>query len=305
MAAKSCGDGALPCARSLPMRLAIAIAAAAAICVAASMPLYAAEAPASEAEPNRIKPEYYPPKNPAHQPIYDMLREKRALEKLQEIFSPLRLPIELKLQIGSCDGVANAWYNRPAVSVCYEYLYEIMKTLPSADATMGITRPDAMMGQFFYVFAHEIGHASFDIFGLPVFGNEEDAADQFATYIMLQFGKDDARRLIAGAAFAYERYVQNPEISAPLAAFSDVHAAPAQRYFNMLCLAYGANEGLFADVVARGYLPKTRAKNCKREYNQVAFAFHHLVTPHLDQQLTRQVLDKEWLPEVKAPPAKR
>ena len=196
--------------------------------------------------------------------------------------------------------MANAWYNRPAVSVCYEYLYEIMKALPSEDAPMGITRTDAMIGQFFYVFAHETGHAAFDIFELPVFGNEEDAADQFATYIMLQFGKDDARRLITGAAFAYERYVQNPQISAPLAAFSDVHAPPAQRYFNMLCLAYGANEELFADVVARGYLPKTRARNCKREYNQVAFAFRKLVGPHLDQQLARQVLDKEWLPEPKA-----
>ena len=267
--------------------------------------LYAPEAAASEAEPNRIKAEYYPPKNPAHQPIYDMLREKRALEKLQEVFSPFRLPIELKFQIGPCDGVANAWYNRPAVSVCYEYLHEIMKTLPSENAPMGITRSDAMIGQFFYVFAHEMGHAAFDIFALPIFGNEEDAADQFATFVMLQFGKDDARRLITGAAYAYERYVQNPEVSAPLAAFSDVHAPPAQRYFNILCLAYGANEDLFADVVARGYLPKTRAKNCKREYDHVAYAFRELVTPHLDQQLARQVLDREWLPEVKERSAQR
>ena len=140
---------------------------------------------------------------------------------------------------------------------------------------------------------------------MPIFGNEEDAADQFATYVMLQFGKDDARRLITGAAYAYERYVQNPEVSAPLVAFSDVHAPPAQRYFNILCLAYGANEDLFADVVARGYLPKTRAKNCKREYDHVAYAFRELVTPHLDQQLARQVLDREWLPEVKERPAQR
>ena len=48
----------------------------------------------------------------------------------------------------------------------------------------------------------------------------------------------------------------------------------------------------------RGYLPKTRAKNCKREYDHVAFAFRELVTPHLDQQLARQVLDKAWLAPV-------
>ena len=301
MTAPSRRDGALLWARALPMRLARATGFTA-LCVAASLQLNTTAAAAAESLPNRIKPEYYPPKNPAHQPIFDLLKEKRALEKLQEIFSPLRLPIELKLQIGPC-GVANAWYNRsrnsPAVSVCYEYLEEIMKTLPSEGAPMGVSRSDAVMGQFFYVYAHEMGHAAFDLLELPVFGNEEDAADQFATYIMLQFGKDDARRLITGAAFAYERYVQNPEVSAPLAAFSDVHAPPAQRYFNILCLSYGAHEALFSGVVERGYLPKSRAINCKYEYDRVAFAFHDLVTPHLDQELARKVMDREWLPPPK------
>jgi hypothetical protein len=299
MADNSRGSDAPLRARSLLIDFAgVATVALSWLCLAAALQLLAPAAAASEARPNRVQAEYYPPKNPAHQPIYDMLREKRALEKLQEVFSPFKLPIDLKLQIGPCDGVANAWYNRPNISVCYEYLEEIMKTLPSENAPKGITRSDAMIGQFFYVFAHEFGHAAFDVFAMPVLGNEEDAADQFATYVMLQFGKDDARRLITGAAFAYERYVQNPEVSAPLAAFSDVHAPPAQRYFNILCLAYGANEALFADVVERGYLPKTRARNCKREYNQIAFAFRDLVTPHLDQQLARQVLDKEWLAPV-------
>ena len=50
----------------------------------------------------------------------------------------------------------------------------------------------------------------------------------------------------------------------------------------------------------KGYLPKERANSCKREYDQVAFAFRDLIVPHLDQQLARQVMDKTWLPEVKA-----
>jgi hypothetical protein len=53
--------------------------------------------------------------------------------------------------------------------------------------------------------------------------------------------------------------------------------------------------------VDKGYLPKDRASSCKREYNQVAFAFHELIGPHLDQQLARQVLDKQWLPNVTEP----
>ena len=34
---------------------------------------------------------------------------------------------------------------------------------------------------------HELGHALFHKYDIPLFGREEDAADQFAAYFMLQF----------------------------------------------------------------------------------------------------------------------
>jgi hypothetical protein len=255
----------------------------------------------AEAQTNNIKIEYVAPKNPVDNPVYERLKERRALEKLQEVFSPLRLPSELTLRTVDCDGVANAWYDHDhrAVSVCYEYVAEFLKSLPEGTTPAGITRTDAAIGQFFYVFAHEMGHAVFDVFKVPLMGDEETAADHFATYIMLQFGKDQARQLIGGAAYTYHRYVQNPQVTAPLVAFSDVHGAPAQRFYNLVCLAYGANPMVFAEVVDKGYLPKERAHNCKREYDQVAYAFRELIGPHIDQNLAKQVLDKTWLPPEK------
>jgi hypothetical protein len=62
---------------------------------------------------------------------------------------------------------------------------------------------------------------------------------------------------------------------------------------------------VFADAVAKGYLPKERAIGCKREYDQVAYGFRELMAPHMDQQLEKQVLDKSWLSEVKAPDLSR
>ena len=75
----------------------------------------------ADVQPNRVRVEYVAPKNAEHQPIYDQLRKHQALEKLQEIFSPFRLPIELTLRTVGCDGVSNAWYQRGSVTVCYEY----------------------------------------------------------------------------------------------------------------------------------------------------------------------------------------
>jgi Putative metallopeptidase len=93
--------------------------------------------------------------------------------------------------------------------------------MPKETTPAGVTPADAVLGQFFYAIAHEVGHAMFDLLNVPIFGHQEDAADQFAGYIILQFGKADAPRLILGAVHSYNKYVKNPTVTAPLTAFSD------------------------------------------------------------------------------------
>ena len=130
-------------------------------------------ATAEEARTNRILIEYVPPTNPAHQPLYDLLKQHRTLEKLQEVFSPFRLPIDLTLRTIGCDGVSNARYQRPDVIVCYEYLNEIYQTMPKETTAGGITPHDAVLGQTFYVFGHEMGHAMFDVLKVPIMGTQK------------------------------------------------------------------------------------------------------------------------------------
>lgn len=255
----------------------------------------------TNAQANRIKIEYFDPPNPALRGVYELVKKRRTLERVQEVFSPFRLPTELTIRTGSCEGVANAWYNRPAITVCYEYLDQIYQSLPKGTTAEGLTPEDAVIGETFYVFAHEMGHATFDLFKVPMLGDAENAADHFAGYMMLQFGKDQARAVITGAAYTYNSYMQKPQVTAPLRAFSDIHGAPEQRYYNLLCLAYGAEPTVFADVVSKGNLPKSRAVNCKREYDQVAHGFRELMAEHLDHQLKAQMLDNTWLREVKTP----
>jgi hypothetical protein len=249
---------------------------------------------APEAYPQRIRFEYEEPRDPAHRSLYELAKERRVLEKLHAIFSPFRLPADLTLKTMGCDGRANAWYQRPTVTLCYEYLSEIEKSIPKETTPAGVTPADAMVGQLFYTVAHEFGHAVFDLLSIPSFGGAEDAADQFAAYLMLHVGKQNARGLIAGAAYSYRDSVQTSTVILPLKAFSDVHGVPAQRFYNLLCVAYGADPGMFSDVAK--YLPPERAADCKREYDQVAFAFQELILPHIDQALATQAMDRSWLP---------
>jgi len=255
---------------------------------------------AQEARTNRIRIEYVPPENRDHQYLLDALKSRGALEAMQRLFSPFRLPADITIKTRGCSGMVNAWYaveeSGPTVTVCYEYVDDIMKHAPMETTEDGVTREDAICGQFQFVIAHEMGHALFDLYGIPVFGREEDAADQFATYFMLHMGTHAPRTYITGAAYAYNEYLKNyqddPKVVVPLKAFASNHGAPQERYFNLLCIAYGAQPVLFADVVEKGLLPKTRAGSCAYEFKTIRYAVHHEIGPHLDWALSRSVWGK-------------
>jgi len=277
----------------------IVFASCALAVLAAALPATAAPAPSDQ-----IDIVYVPPKNPAHQPIYEALKAHHALEQTQTILSPFRLPRRLTIKVDDCDGQSNAWYEQGVITICYEYLEDVGNNAPTE--TFGDFSPiDALAGPFFDVLLHEFGHALIELLALPVLGREEAAADQIAAYMMLQFGKDEVRRLIRGAAYAYRIDLEPPPVPPTMRAFASVHGTPAQRLYDLLCIAYGADPALFKDFVQGGHLPRERAENCEQEYAQVAYAFHTLVRPHIDRARAAKVLSRRWLPDVKAPPPHR
>jgi len=255
----------------------------------------------------RIHVEYQIPKNPAQQNIYDMIKQRHMLEMVRKIFSPWNLgDIDLNIRTMSCD-VSNAWYQRvgkvPTVTICYEYLQEIWDSMPEeTKAVVGATMKDAVCGQLFFAVAHELGHAMFDIFDVPVFGRQEDAADQFATYIMLQFGGEQALQLIDGAAYGYHAYIKDlstkPQVTLPLAALASDHGAPEERYFNLICAAYGYDARLFS--IPMNKIPPSRAQKCRDEYEDIKYAMHTVFWPHLDHDKVKRVLAMRWFIDINA-----
>jgi len=249
---------------------------------------------------------YEEPKDAGLKEIYETMKEKRGLETFRELLSPFRLPEDLYIKAVGCDGVPNAYFFREkndeaTIRICYEYLKEVKDKLPKEATKDGIEPQDALLGQLLFALMHEFGHAAFDIFQVPVFGRQEDAADQFATYIMLQFGGEKAHRLIKGAAYSYDGFIKDlkdkPKVTLPLSAFSSDHGAPEQRFYNLVCIAYGWDPQIFSGVVEKGYLPEHRAKVCKYEYGNLRYAFRKMITPHVDLDRARQVIEKSFLPE--------
>jgi Putative metallopeptidase len=245
--------------------------------------------------PNRIEILYVQPTNPAHQHIYEVLRQRHVLERFKSYLSPLRLPRTLFLKTAGCDGEVNAWYEASdhAVTVCYEYIDEVLRDAPDVATTAGVTSEDAIVGPTVEVFLHEIGHAIFHLLKVPIMGREEDAADEFAAYEMVHLDNDLTRQTVDGVAFMYwhETLSQDPKLKH----FSDVHSVPAQRYYNLLCLAYGEDPKQFADLVEKKYLPESRAQGCVDEYRQLDYAIRKLIYPYFDQVQLKNVQRKKLL----------
>jgi len=247
-------------------------------------------------ETDRIRISYVPPENPAHQQIYELLKERQTLENLKEFLSPFRLEWVLNLSLSGCDGEADAWYSDDTITICYEYIEDLQKHMPETTTPAGIEPLDTLVGPFFDTVLHEFAHALFDYADIPVLGREEDAADQVAAYIYLQTGKSEARRLIMGTVYAHLKEVEKTGPPSTTD-FAGEHSTPEQRAFNLVCMAYGADAELFEDVVARAGLPRERADFCEEEYELVSLAYEALISPHVDPDLAEKVFDRSWLPE--------
>jgi hypothetical protein len=252
----------------------------------------AAQAPAGD-RPNAVRIYYGDSDNPAHLAILDRLKKRRVLEDLQEFLSPLRMPAELTIRMENCSGLVNAWYANNTITYCYDLIDYMRKNAPATTTPEGLAPEDAVVGAFVDIMLHELSHAVFDLLKVPVFGREEDAADALAAFVLLQFGKDVARRTITGTAHFWSTMAAGRPLDK--SEFATGHGVPDQRFYNVLCIAYGADRDLFGDFVRNGLLPRQRAASCDAEYRQIRYAYQRLVAPHVDVELQKQVQGRQWL----------
>jgi hypothetical protein len=244
----------------------------------------------------QVRFEYVQPTNGMQDDIHDRLKAMHILERLSEFLRPLRLPRPLTLKVQGCDGRINAYYWNDEVIVCYEYFDYLLKVAPQTATPEGLTRREALAGMTADAFLHETSHAVFDMLEVPFLGPQEEAADQFSAYMILQLAKESARHLILGVAYLGSTQAQmEMSNSYKFSQYADVHELPAQRYFNVLCMAYGADPNLFSDAIQYWHLPASRAKNCHYEYLRFQYAFNALIGPYLDQELCDKTKEKTWL----------
>jgi len=257
----------------------------------------AAPAPAMAQIPSdlrnpQIKIAYLEPSDPAFRPIYERLKQRQVLEELQAFLSPLKLPRELEVRTAQCNAPSAPYKSGGPVTVCYEYIAAVERAAPATWVPIGrvaFVRQYAIAGAFIHALLHDVAIATFDILEVPVLGLEEHAADRVAGYIMLQFGREVAYKTLMGTAWflAQTSYSGTGEFSG-----AHGHDLEAQRFYNILCVAYGGDPTFFAFL--KNEL-RNREANCQGEYQQLVYSFNKAFMPHIDRELLAKVRTVQWL----------
>ena len=233
---------------------------------------------------------YQEPKKPEQTAIAERMRRERILEDAADMLTLLKLPKLLTLQAETC-GESNAWYDPEThvLTFCYELVGDFIKMAENS-GHYELTPDQAVVGPFLFIVLHETAHAVFHILAVPVLGQEEDAADQLAVLAATTFGGDFAERMLRAAAFMYDH---DSKVRKPGEAdFADVHGLDRQRFYNVLCLAWGADPKLYDFAKDLGHLPDERAQWCGEEYRQVQYAVRVLIRQHVDEKEIERVRAK-------------
>jgi hypothetical protein len=234
----------------------------------------------------------------------EVLTNSRALEELQAFLAPLRLPVDMNLHAEACGGALRRAYDAETktATICYEMIAKILETVDAQtlastqthagaetfEAVQG--RSQALVGTIVEALLHETAYALFDIYNVPVWGRIDDAADRLSALVMLQFGEDAARTTILGTA----RFFDWSNRKWTGSDFAEATSPEAQRFYNFLCIAYGADPVLFANLSTSGALPKYRQVQCPREYLQERTAFDLRLMPYVDPDLFVKARARAW-----------
>ncbi|WP_148715139.1 DUF4344 domain-containing metallopeptidase [Chitinolyticbacter meiyuanensis] len=234
----------------------------------------------------KLRIAYTPPEQQALEPYYSYMKGSNVQATMLPILKLVNWPHDLILETKQC-GAPNAYYypGEGRIVSCYELAKDFHDR---ADVLMQHRSPEyrkqVVIGGMKFVFLHEMGHAVYDAFQVPIVGNPEDAADAFAIYMLLHCKDPSSEWILKGAKFFFMKnhadFASTDELQ--FGSFADSHPLHQQRYFNMLCYAYGSNTDRYGILVEKGFLPQGRAASCEQDWHRLDKAMRKLLAGHFN-----------------------
>ena len=212
--------------------------------------------------------------------------------------SEFNFPHDVYLILDECDDPDPKYYDQiNQIQICYIFLDEVFQLYANYEQSIekeGMY--ELINATTVFAIYHELAHALIEVFNLPVVGNEEIAADQFATFLLLPLivQEGGVSYYISGPAqFFFEEMKEYETIDD--IPFWQKHPIGEQRTINIICLAYGKlGPQPFEAINLEKKIPAQRLFECRSEFVTVSNNWKELLEDYLkpnsrlaDDYLTR------------------
>ncbi len=163
---------------------------------------------------------------------------------------------------------------RNDILIPYTFLDEVEQRFNAvnyADDNQGNANPEnliqAVMDVVIHTLFHELAHALIATYELPIVGKEEDAADNLAAVLSIEYFENGAEIAISAADLFY---LEGDEITEfEEADFWDEHSLDLQRYYATLCHVYGSDDTQYAYLLEDTGFSDERAELCIGDYERM------------------------------------
>ncbi len=179
-------------------------------------------------------------------------------------------------------GEPSAFFDRTkgTIFVCYELGKEVLERIARDAGSGASAQPQFAAGAFFFLFAHELGHAAINLHRLPVQGREEDAADQIATLLLTDIADKNREAAPSWASGAHWLF-SNRRLFYAAGHFPAELPPDPQRQLDLACWIHGSDPARYAALAQDAKLPVARVRGCPGEFQKIANEARQMLSAHL------------------------
>ncbi|HEV7346297.1 MAG TPA: DUF4344 domain-containing metallopeptidase [Devosia sp.] len=163
-----------------------------------------------------------------------------------------------------------------ALLMCFAWMPALAHAQDLTKAQYAEARRFAYNNSLFVLY-HEVAHLLFDQLDLPILGREEDAADNMATWTLLNKRTPDADRALADAAHGWILSGVAYDSGGVESDYAASHSLDKQRAYQIVCLMVGMDETAFRPIANEYRMERDRQDSCYGDYDTVRRGFHSLL----------------------------
>lgn len=129
-----------------------------------------------------------------------------------------------------------------------------------------------------FVLYHEVGHLLFHQLDLPVLGREEDAADNVATWTLLNKQTEEAYTTLSDAARGWILSGIAYDSGGDESDYAAAHSLDKQRAYQIVCLMIGEDQDSYSQLAGEYSIDHDRQKSCQWDYDMIDRSLDGLLT---------------------------